>query len=465
MDDIQFLDTNLFSATASPRIAVLTSSSSLPRRFAPEQGARPDTVNTTTKLRLLALPTARVSTAIRQSNITMLKPSDFPKARNLKRIDIQRSKKLVGTHGWQVAFKLGSKWATKLFSDSKYGGIKNSYNAAINFKDSFLIDWHAISSKKRQSNQPSDMPKVVGVNFIKRKKKSNSSEYSSYWQAQWPADQKGKKNTKNFFVATYGYEKAYDLAVQARLDAVGELQTLISSPSIFSSPKDPTSKLWRYLDFTKFVSLLEKNSLFFVYAEHLNDPFEGSISGLNKSLRPTLFEKKLFDNHVNRLELRARVAVNSWHINTLESAAMWKLYAQTNEAVCIQTNYKLLRHALPPIFNISTVKYVDYNSEYIPEYHPLAPFLFKRKSFEHEMELRAIVDVEEIDHSVFEILGIESSDYGIYKAITIENIVENVYVAPDSPDWFYNLVKSVCKTYKLSNTSVIRSSLETEPFF
>jgi hypothetical protein len=36
----------------------------LPRRYAPEQGAGPDTVNRTIKLRLLARPPAPVSTAI-----------------------------------------------------------------------------------------------------------------------------------------------------------------------------------------------------------------------------------------------------------------------------------------------------------------------------------------------------------------------------------------------------------------
>jgi len=36
----------------------------LSRRYAPEQGTGPDTVNRTTKLRLLARPTAPVSTAI-----------------------------------------------------------------------------------------------------------------------------------------------------------------------------------------------------------------------------------------------------------------------------------------------------------------------------------------------------------------------------------------------------------------
>jgi len=40
--------------------------STLPRRYAPEQGAGPDTVNRTIKLRLLARPPAPVSTAIRR---------------------------------------------------------------------------------------------------------------------------------------------------------------------------------------------------------------------------------------------------------------------------------------------------------------------------------------------------------------------------------------------------------------
>ena len=53
-----------FLAATPPGIAVLTTSSTLPRRFAPEQGTGPDTVNITIKLRLFALPPAQVSTAI-----------------------------------------------------------------------------------------------------------------------------------------------------------------------------------------------------------------------------------------------------------------------------------------------------------------------------------------------------------------------------------------------------------------
>ena len=53
-----------FLAAAPPGIVVLTTSSTLCRRYAPEQGTRPDTVNRASKLRLLARPPAQVSTAI-----------------------------------------------------------------------------------------------------------------------------------------------------------------------------------------------------------------------------------------------------------------------------------------------------------------------------------------------------------------------------------------------------------------
>ncbi len=51
-----------------------------------------------------------------------------------------------------------------------------------------------------------------------------------------------------------------------------------------------TTKIWRYLSFTKFVSLLATKSLFFSRADKLNDKFEGSFSDFNVKLRPTLYK-------------------------------------------------------------------------------------------------------------------------------------------------------------------------------
>jgi hypothetical protein len=39
---------------------------------------------------------------------------------------------------------------------------------------------------------------------------------------------------------------------------------------------NPDKKLWRYMDFTKFISMLECGGLYFPHAPKLGDPIEGS---------------------------------------------------------------------------------------------------------------------------------------------------------------------------------------------
>jgi len=44
------------------------------------------------------------------------------------------------------------------------------------------------------------------------------------------------------------------------------------------STPDINTKIWRYMDFTKFLSLLEKNAAFFCRADIIGDKFEGAIT-------------------------------------------------------------------------------------------------------------------------------------------------------------------------------------------
>ena len=43
----------------------------------------------------------------------------------------------------------------------------------------------------------------------------------------------------------------------------------------------PETELWRYMDFAKFVSMLEQRSIYFARADVLGDPFEGA-SGITE---------------------------------------------------------------------------------------------------------------------------------------------------------------------------------------
>jgi hypothetical protein len=46
---------------------------------------------------------------------------------------------------------------------------------------------------------------------------------------------------------------------------------------VLKKPKYEHAKIWRFIDFTKFVSLIDKSALFFPRIDRLGDKFEGSI--------------------------------------------------------------------------------------------------------------------------------------------------------------------------------------------
>jgi len=110
------------------------------------------------------------------------------------------------------------------------------------------------------------------------------------------------------------------------------------------------------------------------------------------------------------------------------------------------------------------VRYLDYNKDWIPENNILAPFLYKRKSFEHERELRAIYNLSNIkDFKELEIKNRFIVD-GRWIDVDLDKFIEKIFISPNSPNWFLEIVKSIVQLYKL-NLPVLRSSLEEEPFY
>ena len=54
---------------------------------------------------------------------------------------------------------------------------------------------------------------------------------------------------------------------------------------VFRQPDEPTIKVWRYMDFTKLVSLIDSRRLYFARVDLLGDPFEGSWPKINVAAR------------------------------------------------------------------------------------------------------------------------------------------------------------------------------------
>lgn len=253
---------------------------------------------------------------------------------------------------------------------------------------------------------------------------------------------------------------------------------------VLKEPKDENAKIWRYMDFTKFVSLMDRCALFFARVDILDDKFEGSIP---KETYPRFAREELkrlrksdpkiveYDTKMRKLAskrnkaYRKWVFVNSWHVNEFESAAMWKLYLKTDEGIAVQSTYKRLSNCFcgDTKVRIGMVRYVNYKSQY-PFNVAGFPFICKRKSFEHEKELRAIVIKKPSEFSPDGTANAKVSRVkipnGLEVPISLDILVERVYVSPTAEKWFKELVGSVMKKYSLDKP-LTKSSLADDPIF
>jgi hypothetical protein len=225
------------------------------------------------------------------------------------------------------------------------------------------------------------------------------------------------------------------------------------------------------MDFTKFVSLISSANLFFCRADLFKDPFEGSYSKANVTLRPQVYNdmpevaRENMMTHMSTFSkwVREWIYISCWHANEYESAAMWDLYAKTNEAVAIETSYERLQRALPDEAHLGCVQYIDYDTEWLPEGNVLYPFMHKRKSFEHEREVRAVLLELPANDSGVEV-GKRNSLRGKAVPIIINDLITTIHVAPTAPAWLAGLVAEVASKYDLF-AEVKRSDLYSEPVF
>ena len=216
--------------------------------------------------------------------------------------------------------------------------------------------------------------------------------------------------------------------------------------------------LWRYMDFTKYISLLDRQALFFARADTLDDPFEGSVT----EATPRLPGEHTGGLVALRRAMRSNIFVNCWHESDDESAAMWKLYAR-EAGIAVRTTFSDLVKGIQTEqrIYIGRVNYIDYVMDPMPTGNAFTPFLHKRKSFEHEREVRAVS--EEWEGSKFYEELVPQGD-GKYYEVDVQTLVGEVVVAPFCQDWLFELVESTTEKYGLTNR-VRRSTLEKPPVF
>ena len=218
--------------------------------------------------------------------------------------------------------------------------------------------------------------------------------------------------------------------------------------------------LWRYMDFTKFVSLLEKSALFFPRADKLGDPFEGywPISADEEQLSSS--DATILSN-IHRAQI-ALSLISCWHESSHESEAMWKLYSRETDGVAIRTDFGSLMDSFGTNYPWmpGRVKYIDYDETSLPATGDFwRQFLQKRKSFQHEREVRIIIQERRCT------IPLDFSpvyDAGNYYEVDLSILIHKVVVAPYAQDWLVDLVQSVAARYHLK-APVNKSKLGDPP--
>jgi Protein of unknown function (DUF2971) len=236
--------------------------------------------------------------------------------------------------------------------------------------------------------------------------------------------------------------------------------------------------MWRFMDFTKYVSLLETGRLFFPQAKTMDDNYEGLLPKMTMELRRNAIEelsvspvaKEHLQTHSNFPSLMARETcyISCWHQNPHESAAMWKLYAPSGEGVAVRTSFQHLKSAFSATKDLlfaAVVNYIDYTKEVFGTHNAFIPILHKRKSFSHEAEVRLIWWAVVNGPSCTWLPGSPSpSPYpsGQCVAVSVAELLQEVFVSPTAGPWLRDLVESITRKYGIS-CPVRRSDLYSDP--
>jgi hypothetical protein len=256
---------------------------------------------------------------------------------------------------------------------------------------------------------------------------------------------------------------------------------------------EANAKIWRYIDLPKFISMIQRASIYLNRADLLDDNYEGAINKLTVDRRTRWTQKvvedlssKVFGRSPNTkkpmskqefesiwlhgfnidydLDAKARTKtfLNCWHVNEHESVAMWKLYAETNGSIALQSTTARLFASLIEYnqkvyqqFRLGLVNYIDFENDTINTGYALSRFFFKRKSFQHESELRIVSQLSDQFKLQFEehtnLVKADSNDIiGIELKMDLTSLIESIYVSPLAPRWFVDVVENLISTYGYS---------------
>jgi hypothetical protein len=216
------------------------------------------------------------------------------------------------------------------------------------------------------------------------------------------------------------------------------------------------TKLWRYMDLARFVSLLDTGSLWLARSDTFRDQSEGRFPSEMRAAIEVAYKgfDVQSDSPIQNADdfqtyLCRNAYVSCWHKNIDENMVMWEVYGRDSNAVSIQTTVEKLEANISKPdsggleFHLKNVQY--FRAEDVKgKLNYSAPFFIKRPHFNFEKEARIVLSTYSA------VNPIKDTPPGVAVKLDVINAIEKILVHPDSDDWFINVVKSISTKYGLS---------------
>lgn len=229
---------------------------------------------------------------------------------------------------------------------------------------------------------------------------------------------------------------------------------------------------WRYMSLSKLVYLLDRKLLYFTRSDRLGDKFEGSFP---RGTRELLIRQFKLNKNINSEKILSYLSsfkkyfyINSWHQNRYESDAMWKIYSSNDKCIALKSTIGKFKQSIIEAgenIYIGKIKYIDYIKETVHPRNLINPFLYKRKIYFHENEVRAIyANFNSMNDKFPRIENNDELPLGVSIKCNPTVLISKIIISPSVEGWEFNVIQSICEKYGIASFRVKRSSLLEEPY-